>query len=32
NLPYHEFKTTREAILSHFTHLKNLGMKPELSA
>lgn len=28
NLPYYEFKTTREAIASHFRHLKELGAKP----
>lgn len=28
NLPYHEFNTTREAIASHFRHLKQLGAKP----
>ncbi|MEX0995520.1 MAG: acyl-CoA desaturase [Flavobacteriaceae bacterium] len=32
NLPYHEYKTTRKAILSHFSHLKEMGMKPALSA
>ena len=30
NLPYHEYKTTREAIRSHFRHLKELGQKPRL--
>ena len=28
NLPYHEYKTTREAITSHFAHLKELGKRP----
>jgi len=28
NLPYHEFQTTREAVFSHFRHLKELGVKP----
>jgi linoleoyl-CoA desaturase len=30
-LPYYEFKTTREALLSHFKHLKELGQKPQLA-
>ena len=29
-LPYHEYKTTRKAIISHFKHLKTLGQKPNL--
>lgn len=29
-LPYHEYKTTRKAIISHFKHLKMLGQKPSL--
>lgn len=28
NLPYHEYKTMRKAIISHFKHLKHMGMKP----
>ena len=28
NLPYHEYKSTREALISHFGHLKELGKKP----
>lgn len=28
NLPYHEYKSTREAIVSHFMHLKELSKKP----
>jgi len=32
NLPYHEYKTTREAILSHFKQLKELGKKPVATA
>jgi len=28
HLPYYEFQTTRQAIASHFRHLKQLGMKP----
>lgn len=31
NLPYYEFKTMRGAVLAHYKHLKELGMKPELS-
>jgi linoleoyl-CoA desaturase len=30
NLPYHEYKTTRKAIISHFQHLKELGKNPAL--
>lgn len=32
NLPYNEYKTTRKAIIAHFKHLKEMGMKPALSA
>ena len=28
NLPYNEFKTTREAIAAHFKYLKEMGAKP----
>ncbi len=31
NLPYHEYKTTRKAIIAHFKHLKQMGMKPALT-
>lgn len=31
NLPYHEFKTTRSAIVSHYKHLKALGQKPQFA-
>jgi linoleoyl-CoA desaturase len=31
NLPYYEYKTMRSAIIAHFKHLRELGMKPELS-
>lgn len=31
NLPYHEFKTTRGAVIAHFKHLRDLGMKPALT-
>jgi len=30
NLPYNEYKTTREAIISHFKHLRELGKQPSL--
>jgi len=30
-LPYYEFKTRRSAVWAHYKHLKDLGMKPELS-
>jgi linoleoyl-CoA desaturase len=30
NLPYNEYKTTRKAIISHFSHLKELGKKPAI--
>ncbi|NER18672.1 fatty acid desaturase family protein [Spongiivirga citrea] len=31
NLPYIEYKTTRKAIIAHFKHLKEMGMKPALA-
>ncbi|KQW98469.1 acyl-CoA desaturase [Flavobacterium sp. Root420] len=31
NLPYHEFRTMRGAIIAHYKHLRDLGMKPELA-
>ena len=31
NLPYHEFRTMRSAVIAHYKHLKDLGMKPELA-
>ena len=31
NLPYHEFRTMRGAVIAHYKHLKELGMKPELA-
>ncbi|MDL2145019.1 MULTISPECIES: acyl-CoA desaturase [Flavobacterium] len=31
NLPYHEFKTMRGAVLAHYRHLRDLGIKPELA-
>ena len=30
NLPYNEYKTTRKAIIAHFKHLREMGMKPAL--
>jgi linoleoyl-CoA desaturase len=30
NLPYYEYKTFRSAVIAHFKHLKDLGMKPAL--
>ncbi len=30
NLPYNEYKSTRQAIIAHFKHLKVMGMKPAL--
>ncbi|MFT4943034.1 MAG: linoleoyl-CoA desaturase, partial [Flavobacteriales bacterium] len=32
NLPYNEYKTTRKALIAHFTHLKHMGQKPVLPA
>jgi len=29
-LPYNEYKTFRSAVIAHFKHLKELGMKPAL--
>lgn len=31
NLPYHEFKTMRSAVLAHYRHLKDLGQNPQLA-
>ncbi|MFY8187629.1 MAG: fatty acid desaturase family protein [Flavobacterium sp.] len=31
NLPYYEFKSTREALTSHFKHLKELGQNPNFA-
>ncbi|MEL1253217.1 acyl-CoA desaturase [Flavobacterium sp. DGU38] len=31
NLPYHEFRTMRGAVLAHYKHLKDLGAKPEFA-
>jgi linoleoyl-CoA desaturase len=28
NLPYHEYKTTRKALIAHFKHLKQMGLNP----
>ncbi|MFT7072356.1 fatty acid desaturase family protein [Patiriisocius sp. Uisw_017] len=32
NLPYNEYKTTRKALIAHFRHLKEMGMKPVATA
>lgn len=32
NLPYHEYKTTRGAIVAHFKYLKQMGLKPAIPA
>lgn len=32
NLPYKEYKTTRKAIIAHFSYLKLMGLKPSLQA
>ena len=31
NLPYHEYKTMRSAVIAHFKHLKDLGKEPQLA-
>jgi linoleoyl-CoA desaturase len=31
NLPYHEYKTMRSAVIAHFKHLKELGKEPQLA-
>lgn len=31
NLPYHEYKTTRKALIAHFNYLKEMGTKPSLT-
>jgi linoleoyl-CoA desaturase len=31
NLPYHEFKTMRAAVIAHFKHLKELGQEPQMA-
>ena len=31
NLPYHEFKTMRSAVIAHYKHLKDLGQNPQLT-
>ena len=30
NLPYNEYKTTRKAIIAHFSYLKLMGVKPSM--
>jgi linoleoyl-CoA desaturase len=29
NLPYNEFKTTKDAVLAHFQYLKLMGIRPK---
>ena len=31
NLPYYEYKSMRSAVIAHFKHLKDLGIKPALT-
>ena len=31
NLPYHEFKTMRGAVIAHFKHLRDLGQEPQVA-
>lgn len=31
SLPYHEYETTRKAIIAHFKYLRTMGQKPELA-
>ena len=31
NLPYHEFKTMRGAVIAHFKHLRDLGQNPAIA-
>jgi len=31
NLPYHEYKTMRSAVIAHFKHLKDLGKQPQFA-
>lgn len=30
NLPYKEYETTRKAIMAHFRHLRQMGLKPSI--
>tara|TARA_B100001146_G_scaffold225003_1_gene245583 strand:- start:21793 stop:22947 length:1155 start_codon:yes stop_codon:yes gene_type:complete len=32
NLPYHEYKSTRSALIAHFRHLKEMGATPQLTS
>ncbi|MDP2686690.1 MAG: acyl-CoA desaturase [Aequorivita sp.] len=32
DLPYKEYKTTRRALIAHFRHLKEMGLKPAVPA
>jgi len=31
NLPYHEYRTMRSAVIAHFKHLRELGRQPQLA-
>lgn len=31
NLPYNEYKTTRKALIAHFRHLKQMGVRPAIA-
>ncbi len=31
NLPYHEYKHMRNAVISHFSYLKSMGKRPQLT-
>jgi linoleoyl-CoA desaturase len=30
NLPYNEFKTTKDALVAHFRYLRSMGLKPTI--
>ncbi len=31
NLPYHEYRTMRSAVIAHFKHLREMGRQPQLT-
>ena len=31
DLPYHEFKTLRSAVIAHYKHLRDLGQQPQIA-
>jgi linoleoyl-CoA desaturase len=31
NLPYHEYRTMRSAVIAHFKHLREMGRQPQLA-